>query len=99
MENIIKTCKTSSDVTIIPSELLQHITWNTSYSLSSDHLSITTTNNTKIKFKLVQYRNYYTNYHKVNWEKFTQGIEGTISKSCNSTNVHVANKIITNVIL
>ena len=67
--------KTSPDVTIIPSELLQHSTWNTSYSLSSDHLPITTTINTKIKFKLVQYRNCYTNYHKANWAKFTQKLK------------------------
>src|SRR5437870_4385404 len=73
--------KTSPDITIIPSELLQHSTWNTSYSISSDHLAIITVINTKIKFKLVQYRNCYTNYHKANWETFAQEIEDTISKS------------------
>ena len=71
--------ETSPDITITSSDLLQQSTRNKNYSLSSDHLPITTTINTKIKFKLVQYRHCYTNYNKANWEKLIQEIKDTIS--------------------
>ena len=68
-----KTQKTTSpDVTFIPNEFSQNSTWNTNYSLNSDHLPITTVINTKTNFKLIQYRNSYTNYKKANWKKYHQ---------------------------
>jgi len=67
--------------------------------MSSDHLPITTTINTKMKFKIIQHRNSYTNYKKAKWEKFKQEIEDTLANSAKPSNVHVSNKILTNAIL
>src|SRR6478735_356151 len=72
---------------------------NRHFSISSDHLPITTTINTKTKFRLTQYRNSYTNYRKANWNKYTEEIENSLENYAKPTDVHIGNKIITNIIL
>ena len=66
---------TSPDITIIPNSLILKSTWNTKCALSSDHLPIITTINTRTRFKITTLRNSYTNYNKENWENFTKEIE------------------------
>jgi hypothetical protein len=90
---------TSPDISTVTSNLYPQTTWQTVQALTSDHLPIRITVNTKAKFRLVQHRQTYTNYNKADWNKFTQQIEDTISETAPTNNVHIANKILTNAIL
>ena len=76
-----------------------HATWTTLNELLSDHLPIHLQINTKTNYKLQQQRQSYTNYRKANWTEYTNEIEDIISNTQSITNVHTANKIITNAIL
>jgi hypothetical protein len=90
---------TSPDITTISNNLLAHTTWTTKTALSSDHLPIIITINTKTNFRLIQNRHSFTNYNKADWDKFTQEIEDTMAQTTPTSNTYIANKIITNAIL
>merc|ERR1711954_214327 len=74
-------------------------TWNTNITLNSDHLPIITTLNIKQNFKLNQGRETYTNYRKADWISYTEEIEEEIKKMETPTNIHHANKTLTDIIL
>ncbi|MGK2940486.1 MAG: reverse transcriptase domain-containing protein [Immundisolibacter sp.] len=90
---------TSPDISTISSNLYSNTMWNTITALSSDHLPIEITIKTKTNFRLTQHRHTYTNYNKANWQDFTDEIEETLTQTAITTNVHLANKILTNTIL
>ena len=89
----------SPDITTISSNLYHQTNWKTTFALSSDHLPIIITVNTKSKYKLQQNRKFYTNYNKADWNKFAAEIDEILVKTNQVENVHVANKILTNAIL
>ena len=89
----------SPDITSVSSNLYPQANWETIQALSSDHIPILTTIDTKCNYKLKQHRNSYTNYKKADWTKFTNEIEDIISKTSTTDNVHIANRILTNAIL
>ena len=89
----------SPDITSVSSNLYPQANWETIQALSSDHIPILTTIDTKCNYKLQQHRNSYTNYKKADWTKFTNEIEDIISKTSTTDNVHIANRILTNAIL
>ena len=90
---------TSPDITTISTNIQCTTTWNTTQSLSSDHLPILITIDTKTNFRLIQHRKSYTNYNKANWVQFAQDIEDTLANTPRTDNVHESNKIITDAIL
>ena len=67
--------------------------------MSSDHIPIVTTIDTKCNYKLQQHRKSYTNYNKANWTEYTKEIEDIISNTNPSEYIHTANRILTNAIL
>ena len=89
---------TSPDITTVTAELHRRCKWETITALTSDHLPIRTTINTKSNFRIVQHRHTYTNYNKADWSKFTEEIELNLHNIPDPTNVHAANRIITNLI-
>src|SRR5437867_8046154 len=90
---------TSPDITSISSNLANQTTWRTNTSLSSDHLPIIININTRSNFRLKPSNKTFTNYKKANWNKFTEEIELSLLDSQTPTNVHAANKHLTNLIL
>ena len=90
---------TSPDITTIASNLSHNATWEILHALSSDHLPIKITFNTKTNFKMTQNRNMYTNYKKANWEQYQKEIEELIPNDTTITDVHLANNLLTNIIL
>jgi hypothetical protein len=90
---------TSPDITTIASNLSHYATWEILHALSSDHLPIKITLNTKTNFKMIQNRNMYTNYKKANWEQYQKEIEELIPNDTTITDVHLANSLLTNIIL
>jgi RNA polymerase subunit RPABC4/transcription elongation factor Spt4 len=90
---------TSPDITTISSNLANQATWETKTSLSSDHLPIIITINTKTNFRLNLSKRTFINYKKANWEKFTEEIENNIQSAPTPENVHHSNKLLTNLIL
>lgn len=90
---------TSPDITTASNNIANNTTWNTLHALSSDHLPILITYNTKTKFRLHQSLNTYTNYNKANWQAFTQEIENALENTTPPQNIHVANNVLTNIIL
>ena len=89
---------TSPDITTISSNLATFTTWQTTTALSSDHLSIFITINTKVS-TLPKTNRCYTNYRKANWPEFTTAIDNTLLDSPTPNNVHIGNTILTNAIL
>ena len=90
---------TSPDITSISSSHYLHTTWQTTTALSSDHLPIVTTIDTKTKFHNTQNRLSYTNYKKADWSRFTSKVEEIISNNPAPTDPHKSNTVITNAIL
>ena len=90
---------TSPDISAISNNLFCYATWETIHDLSSDHLPIKITINTKSKFRATDSKKTYTNYKKANWENFTSEIETALEDTTDPADVHSSNKIITNLIL
>jgi hypothetical protein len=91
---------TSPDITTISSNLSDKTNWKLSTTpLRSDHLPIIITIKTKNNFRLLPNIKTFTNFNKAKWEDFTQEIEEALSHTQKPTNVHLANKILTNQIL
>src|SRR6267154_6690230 len=90
---------TSPDITSISSNLVNQTTWKATTALSSDHLPIIITINTKNNFRLAPCNKTFTNYNKTNWSKFTEEIELNLQDVPTPDNVHSANKYLTNLIL
>jgi hypothetical protein len=86
------------DITTITSELHSHTTWKTLNALHSDHLPIILTLNTKYHFRLQTQRHTFTNYQKADWQNFTKFIDDSLANSPEPTDVHKANKLLTDVI-
>ena len=89
----------SPDITTASASIANKITWKTLTALSSDHLPILITYTTRTNFRLQQARRSYTNYHKADWQAFTQEIETALQNIDITNNVHTANNILTNIIL
>lgn len=90
---------TSPDITCISSNLADSTTWKTKTALTSDHLPIIITINTKSNFRLKSSNTTFTNYKKANWDKYTNEIELALRDTETPDNIHYANKFLTNVIL
>jgi len=90
---------TSPDITTISSNFAKFTTWQTITALSSDHIPIMITINTKANTIPQHTNRCYTNYRKANWKTFTEEIETTLSDSATPTNTHTGNQILTNAIL
>jgi len=90
---------TSPDITTISNNLQPKTSWTTTTKLSSDHLPIIITFQTKAKFHITSNRNTFTNYHKANWQAYTDEIESILQSAATPTNPHTANQTITNAIL
>ena len=91
--------QTSPDITTTADHTYRNTTWTTLNELTSDHLPIIITLNTKTNYKLHQNKATYTNYNKADWQSFTQEIEEALQDTPITDNVHTANKILTNIIL
>ena len=89
---------TSPDITTAAESISRHITWKTELA-NSDHQAIIINMNTKSNFRLQQNRRTYTNYRKADWIKFKEEIESSLQDIAPPTNIHLANKTITNLIL
>ena len=89
----------SPDISTISSKLYNESKWETIQALSSDHIPISVTINTKRNYKIQQHRKAYTNYKKANWTKFSEEIDNILSHTNPAENIHIANKILTNAIL
>src|SRR5688572_5747746 len=96
-------CDWSSDVCSsdlsISSSLANLTTWETKASLSSDHIPIIITINTKSDFRLSPSNKTFKNYRKANWENFTDEIEHSLHEATTPDSVHSANNTLTNLIL
>ena len=90
---------TSADITTISATLYIPTTWHTIRALNSDHIPISTTINTRTKYKLQQNRHTFTNYRKENWTQFTTDTEAAFSCIQPPPDIHTANTIFTNIIL
>ena len=90
---------TSPDISAISNNLFNYATWETIHDLSSDHLPIKITINTKSKFRATDSKKTYTNYKKANWNNFTSEIETAVEDTTDPVDVHNSNRIITNLIL
>ena len=91
---------TSPDITTISSNLSDKANWKLSTTpLRSDHLPIIITIKTKNNFRLLPNIKTFTNFKKAKWDDFTQEIEEALLNTQPPTNVHLANKILTNQIL
>ena len=90
---------TSPDITTSTDDINRFITWTTLNKMSSDHLPIKITFNTRSNFRQPQYRHCYTNYKKADWDSFTNYIEDALTETNNITDVHTANKTLTHAIL
>ena len=90
---------TSPDITTIHTDLYTQATWDTLTELSSDHLPILITLNTKTNFRLTQSRSTFTNYNKADWTLFTQEIEEALHDVLPPQNIHTDTKTLTNIIL
>ena len=90
---------TSPDITTATNHIYRNMTWKTLQALNSDHKPIKVTLNTKTKYKLVQHKHTYTNYKKANWDEYTKQIEDNLTDATPPTDVHISNKILTNLIL
>jgi hypothetical protein len=90
---------TSPDITTATDNLHQNMTWKTIQELNSDHMPIKIELNTKTKYRLIRHRHTYTNYKKANWTEYTRQIENNLTDIAPPNDVHLANKIMTNLIL
>ena len=89
---------TSPDITTAANSISRLITWKTEIA-NSDHQAIIINMNTKSNFRLQQYRRTYTNYRKANWIEFREEIEASLQDAAPPSNIHLANKTITDLIL
>ena len=89
---------TSPDITTAANSISRHITWKTE-AANSDHQAIIINMNTKSNFRLQQNRRTYTNYRKANWSEFKEEIEASLQDIAPPSNIHLASKTITNIIL
>ena len=90
---------TSPDLTTASNDISRFVTWTTLNKMNSDHLPIKITYNTRSNFRQPQYRQSYTNYKKADWDNFTNHIEERLMDANDITDVHTANKILTQAIL
>ena len=89
----------STNITTVSNTLYNQISWTTKHALSSDHLPIITTINIRHDYRLQQNRRTLTNYKKADWTHFTEDTEPAFVQTTMPTNIHTANRIITNIIL
>ena len=87
----------SPDITTVSNTLYNRTSWTTQHALSSDHLPIITTINTRHDYKLQQNRRTFTNYKKADWTQFTE--ESAFAQTTIPTNIHTVNRIFTHIIL
>ena len=89
-------CQTTTNIiTTVSNTLYNRTSWTTQHALSSDHLPIITTINIRHDYRLQQNRRTVTNYKKADWTQFTEDTESAFAQ----TNIHTANRILTNIIL
>ena len=89
---------TSPDITTILSSLYNRTTWKTIHALNSDHLPILLTIQTNNKHTIQQNRRSYTNYRNADWDKLTQDTEDAFTAIQPPTDIHDANKTLTNIL-
>ena len=86
-------------ITTVSNTLYNRTSWTTQHALSSDHLPIITTINIRHDYRLQQNRRTFTNYKKADWTQFTEDTESAFAQTTMPTNIHTANRILTNIIL
>ena len=84
----------SPDITTVSNTLYNRTSWTTQHALSSDHLPIITTINIRHDYRLQQNCN-----KKADWTQFTEDTESAFAQTTIPTNIHTANRILTNIIL
>ena len=89
----------SPDIATVSNTLYNRTSWTTQHALSSDHLPIITTINIRHDYILQQNYWTFTNYKKADWTQFTEDTESAFAQTTISTNIHIANRIFTNIIL
>ena len=90
---------TAPDISTASNTISNKISWKTLTELSSDHLPILITFNSRSLIRQQPARRSFTNYHKANWEGFTAEIEEALADVEPPQNVHQANAILSNLIL
>ena len=88
----------SPDITTVSNTRYNRTSCTTQHALSSDHLPIITTINTRHDYRLPN-RWTFTNYKKADWTQFTEDTESALAQTTISTNIHTNNRIFTNIML
>ena len=90
-----QTC--SPDITTVSNPLYNRTSWTTQHALSSDHVPLITTINILHEYRLQQNRRTFTNYKKADWTQFTEDTESAFAQTTIPTNIHTANRMLTNI--